>query len=218
MIEVRPVESSRELRDWCALTDRLYAAAPGFVPPMRQQLRDFHAGKAPYLRHGEIEFLSVVRDGELVGRTTAHTNAKLDAKLGAPHQLFGFTEFVDGDVLGAIAAALEARGRARGATRLFGPVNLLPNQSGGVVTAGFENRGFVDGAYNLPYYADAYERNGFTRRFAGATFIAARLQDDRRRSSACSRSTTSGSSASGSRSARRTGSGWTRSWSSCARC
>ena len=46
------------------------------------------------------------------------------------------------DVLGAIAAALEARGRARGAARLFGPVNLLPNQSGGVVTAGFENRGF----------------------------------------------------------------------------
>ena len=178
MIEVRPVGSPRELRDWCALTDRIYATASGFVPPVRQQLRDFQSGKAPYLRHGEIEFLSVVRDGELVGRTTAHTNAKLDAKLGAPHQLFGFTEFVDEDVLGAIAAALEARGRARGAARLLGPVNLLPNQSGGVVTAGFENRGFVDGAYNLPYYADAYERNGFTRRFAGATFIAPRLQDD----------------------------------------
>src|SRR5690348_16877207 len=59
------------LRRLVALTDRLYADTPGFIPPLRQQLDDFYAGKAPYFRHGQIRFLSAVRDGVVVARTTA---------------------------------------------------------------------------------------------------------------------------------------------------
>ncbi len=174
----RVVTDRRELRDWCALTDRLYAETPGFIPPLRQQLRDFYERKAPYFRQGQIEFLSVVRDGVVVARTTAHTNAKLDAKLGAKHMLFGFTEFFDDDAaFGVLVNELEARARRLGATGLLGPVNLLPNQSGGVVTSGYEQRGFVDGAYNLPYYPAAYERHGFVRVFEGSTFVGSLTGD-----------------------------------------
>jgi GNAT superfamily N-acetyltransferase len=177
--ETRIVRAGSELDAWIELTDRLYDGTPQFVPPLRQQLRDFHARKAPYLRHGDIEFLSVVVDGDLRARTTAHTNAKLDAKLGSRHLLFGFTEFVDDDaVFASLVDALDARARRIGASALFGPVNLLPNQSGGVVTSGYEHRAFVDGAYNHPYYPAMYERHGFERTFEGATFIAPRLQSD----------------------------------------
>jgi GNAT superfamily N-acetyltransferase len=179
VLEVRTVSSRRELDEWIALTDRLYAGTPQFVPPLRQQLRDFHARKAPYFRHGDIELLGVVRDGEVVARTTAHTNAKLDAKLGARRLLFGFTEFVDDDaVFAELVGALEERARGRGAMRLFGPVNLLPNQSGGVVISGYEERGFVDSPYNHPYYPAVYERHGFERRFEGETFVLDRLDRD----------------------------------------
>jgi GNAT superfamily N-acetyltransferase len=170
------VSSRQELDEWIALTDRLYAATPQFIPPLRQQLRDFHAQRAPYFRSGDIELLSVVRDGIVVARTTAHTNTKLDAKLAERQLLFGFTEFVDdGDVFAELLAALEARARRIGATRLFGPVNLLPNQSGGVVTSGYEERGFVDSPYNHGYYPRLYERHGFERRFEGETFVLANL-------------------------------------------
>ena len=179
MIEVRPVESGRDLRAWCALTERIYDDVPGFIPPIRQQLRDFHAGTSPYLGREDIVFLGVFRNGELVGRTTAHRHRKLDERLGAPHQLFGFTEFVDDpDVFAAIADELTVRAREAGATRMLGPVNLLPNQSGGVVTRGFDERGFVDGAYSRPYYAATYERHCFERMFVGATVIARGLQRD----------------------------------------
>ena len=179
MLEVRTVSSRLELDEWIALTDRLYAGTPQFVPPLRQQLRDFHARKAPYFRHGDIELLSVVRDGDVVARTTAHTNAKLDAKLGARQLLFGFTEFVDDEaVFAELVAALEERARRIGATRLFGPVNLLPNQSGGVVTSGYDERGFVDSPYNHAYYPALYERHGFERRFEGETFVLTRLGDE----------------------------------------
>lgn len=166
------MSGARELEEWIALTDRIYAGTPQFVPPLRRQLRDFHARKAPYFRSGDIELLSVVRDGVVMARTTAHTSAKLDAKLGARHLLFGFTEFVDdAEVFDALVAELLRRARLAGATGLFGPVNLLPNQSGGVVTSGYEERSFVDGAYSRPYYPTHYERSGFARRFEGETFV-----------------------------------------------
>jgi hypothetical protein len=179
VLEVRTVSSRGDLDEWIALTDRLYGGTSQFVPPLRQQLRDFHARKAPYFRHGDIELVSVVRDGQVVARTTAHTNAKLDAKLGARNLLFGFTEFVDDEaVFAALAAALEERARQMGATQLFGPASLLPNQSGGVVVSGFEERGFVDSPYNHPYYASHYEALGFERRFEGETFRLAGLDGD----------------------------------------
>ncbi len=57
-------------------------------------------------------FSSVWRDGELVGRTTAHRHARLDERLGAPHLLFGFTEFVDDDaVFDALVTELDRRAR-----------------------------------------------------------------------------------------------------------
>src|ERR671935_305655 len=176
---VRVVRDEGELREWIGFTDGLYAGRPQFIPPVRQQLRDFYRRKAPYFRYGDIEFLSVVRDGEVVGRTTAHTNSKLDEKLGARHLLFGFTEFVEDDsVVSALVGELTTRAERIGADRLFGPVNLLPNQAGGVITSGFHQRGFVDSAYNHAYYRQAYERHGFTRDFEGATFVVPQLQAD----------------------------------------
>jgi GNAT superfamily N-acetyltransferase len=180
VIEIREVADKRELRAWCDLTERIYADAPGFIPPLRQQLEDFYTGDDPYLDDGDIAFLSAFRDGDLVGRTTAHRHARLDARLGAPHLLFGFTEFVDGAVFDALVTELDRRARQIGATHLLGPVNLLPNQSGGVVTSGFEERSFVDAAYSLPHYAPAYEGHGFESKFAGATVIVRGLQEDTR--------------------------------------
>lgn len=178
-VRCRVVGDEGELRDWIDFTDRLYAGTPQFIPPVRQQLRDFYRRKAPYFRYGDIEFLSVLRDGEVVGRTTAHTNSKFDEKLGLRHLLFGFTEFVDDDaVVSALVDELTARAERLGADRLFGPVNLLPNQAGGVITSGFDQRGFVDSAYNHAYYPAAYERHGFTRDFEGATFVVPQLRAD----------------------------------------
>ncbi|GAA1805699.1 hypothetical protein GCM10009682_29460 [Luedemannella flava] len=114
----------------------------------------------------------MVRDdaGAVVGRTCLHRNPKFDAKLGRAHQLFGLTEFVDDDaVAGTLFDLILDRGRD--AQALFGPVGLLPNQTGGVITSGFDGRGFVDSAWNPPYYPHTYERHGFVRRFEADTWI-----------------------------------------------
>jgi hypothetical protein len=120
---------------------------------------------------GPVE-LYVVRDasGAVVGRTCLHTDAKFDAKLGRRNRLFGLTEFTDDDAVAAALFELMDR-HGRGADALFGPVALLPNQTGGVITSGFDERGFVDSAWNPAYYPAAYERHGFARRFESDTWM-----------------------------------------------
>ncbi|WP_231935167.1 hypothetical protein [Micromonospora viridifaciens] len=120
--------------------------------------------------HRRTAELFLVRDerGVVVGRTSVHRSAAFDAKVGR-RQLFGHTEFVDDDaVFAAILDTVEARADGR---PLFGPVALLPNQTGGVITSGFADRGFVDSAWNPAYYPAMYERHGFRRRFEADTWL-----------------------------------------------
>ncbi|MCC5575713.1 hypothetical protein IMZ11_08675 [Microtetraspora sp. AC03309] len=159
---LRPVESRRDLRDFLGLTDRIYGGDPRFVPPLRQQVRRWFREGVP---------MYVLRDGrDVVARTTLHTDAAFDAKLGRPLQLFGLTEFTEG-AAEALFDEIVAAGRRAGRAAVFGPVSLLPNQSGGVITSGYDDRGFIDSAWNHPFYPQAYEKYGFGRRFESDTWI-----------------------------------------------
>jgi hypothetical protein len=115
--------------------------------------------------------LYLVRDasGAVAGRTCLHRDRRFDAKLGRRHQLFGLTEFTGDDAVAATLFRLIGD-RGRDTDALFGPVGLLPNQTGGVITSGFGERGFIDSAWNPAYYPDAYERHGFVRRFEADTW------------------------------------------------
>ncbi|GAA1770126.1 hypothetical protein [Luedemannella helvata] len=167
---VSRVEDARALREFCDLPLRLHPR-DRYVPLIRSVVRDWWRGRGPHARYGPVDFY-VVRDdaGTVVGRTCVHRNPKFDAKLGRTHQLFGLTEFVDDDAVAAALFDLIAE-RGAGTDALFGPVGLLPNQTGGVITSGFDERGFVDSAWNPAYYPRAYERHGFTRRFEADTWI-----------------------------------------------
>ena len=158
-MRVDRVASAADLRAFCDLPLRLHPRGC-YVPLLASVVA----------RHARTAELFLVRDGAgtVVGRTSAHRDAAFDAKIG-PHQLFGHTEFVDDDaVFAALVAAVAGRADGR---PLFGPVALLPNQTGGVITSGFAERGFVDSAWNPAYYPAAYERHGFTRRFEADTWI-----------------------------------------------
>ncbi|RBQ05555.1 hypothetical protein DQE82_24815 [Micromonospora sp. LHW51205] len=156
------VTGRRGLRDFLTLTDRLYADESRYVPTPRQQIRRWWRDGVP---------MYVLRDasGAVVGRTTLHTDADLDAKLGRRCQLFGLTEFTPHAARPLFDAI--ATHAMPGRDLLFGPVALLPNQAGGVITSGYADRGFVDSAWNPPHYPDAYEENGFTGRFVSDTWI-----------------------------------------------
>ncbi|MEV6632904.1 hypothetical protein AB0M54_19370 [Actinoplanes sp. NPDC051470] len=149
-MKASPVITRADFREFCDFPVRLHPRSLYVPLPV------------PVLaRHRRVARFFLVRDrsGRVVGRTSVHR----DPAFG-PEQLFGHTEFVDDD---AVFEALMAVTSGP----VFGPVALLPNQTGGVITSGFESRGFVDSAWNPPYYPFFYERHGFTRRFESSTWI-----------------------------------------------
>jgi hypothetical protein len=160
-VHVSAVSDRAGLREFCDLplwlhpTDRYVPLADSVI--------------AQWWRGDSVElFLARDEKGIAVGRTILHRNAKFDAKLGRRHQLFGLTEFRDDETATALFDLVAERGRDVEA--LYGPVGLLPNQTGGVITSGFDERGFIDSAWNPAHYPVAYERHGFTRRFEADTW------------------------------------------------
>lgn len=156
---VTEVATRADLREFLELPLRLHPRDLS-VPLLASTVESWWRGTSP---HPEPVTLLLARDaaGRVVGRTTVHTDARLDARLGAPSLLFGATEFASPEAAAALVAELERRAARR--TQLFGPVGLLPNQSGGVVTSGFDERGFIDSPWNPAETPATYEALGFER-------------------------------------------------------
>jgi hypothetical protein len=169
-LHVVPVEDRRTLREFCALPLRVHPA-DRYVPIACDVIARWWRGSGPEARYGPVRlYLVRTGSGEAVGRTCVHRNTAFDAKRDRRHQLFGLTEFVDDDeVFGTLFGLISEHGRD--AEVLFGPVGLLPNQTGGVITSGFDDRGFVDSAWNPPYYPARYDKHGFGRRFEADTWL-----------------------------------------------
>lgn len=170
---VAPVRTRAELTAFLDLPARLgreEGSTALRVPLLRSEIRSWHTGRTWFPE--PIELLLARTGGTVTGRTTAHRSAALDARLSTGLQAlaptvralcFGATEFADEHAAAELFEALGARARNTGCTHLFGPVSPLPNTTGGVVTAGFAERGFFDSPWNPAHVPAAYEAHGFTR-------------------------------------------------------
>ena len=181
-MQVHRVRTRADLRAFLRLPDWDPRVASHGVPLWHSTIRRWWTGKGPHRAHGPVE-LYLARDhtGAVRGRTTLHTDVRLDAKLGEATLLMGATEFADREALAAMVGYAVGQARSRGRTALLGPVSLLPNQVGGVITAGFDEPGFVDGPWNPEHYPADWEALGFERTWTGATWRCedvARLDPD----------------------------------------
>lgn len=170
-VSVTPVRTEEDLRAFVDLPLRLHPR-DRYVPLWQDSIRRWRTGDGPHAPHGDVE-LVLARDAAatVVGRSTVHSDDRMDARVGAPTQLLGATEFTGADALAGLAAYAEERARAQRRTVLLGPVSLLPNQTGGVITSGFAERGFVDSPWNPEHYPAAWTSAGFDPVWPAATWI-----------------------------------------------
>lgn len=174
-VVLRPVTTEADFQEFLAVPRRGDPAHLA-VPLLEDTLRSWREGSAA---SGEpVDLYLAARGGETVGRTTIHRDARLDAKLGTTATLFGATWAAAPDDLRGLLAAIEQRARDDGAAEAFGPASLLPNQVGGVITSGFDERGFMDSPWNASWVPGVYEDVGFSRWGEADSWIA-RLGADR---------------------------------------
>ena len=94
--------------------------------------------------------LFLVRDGAgaVVGRTSLHRDAASRRQARPPHQLFGLHRVRRRRRGRSPRWSTRSRHGPRRGGRCSARSALLPNQTGGVITSGFAERGFVDSAWN----------------------------------------------------------------------
>jgi GNAT superfamily N-acetyltransferase len=164
-LTIRPVRTRRELKRFVRVPFRLHRESEQWVPPLvfeRMQFLDRR--KNPWFEHGEAEFFLAERDGEPVGRTSAHVDSRWDSYQGGNDAMFGFFETAeDPEVVRALFGAAEEWARDKGRERILGPMDFTTNDEIGILIEGFERQPMILEPWHPPYYQRLIEADGFAK-------------------------------------------------------
>jgi GNAT superfamily N-acetyltransferase len=163
-VTVRPVEGKRDLRAFIKLPSRLHRGTP-WVPPLIMERRQFlDRDKNPFFDHAEAEYFLAERDGQVVGRITAHVDERWTQFQGGNDGMFGFFESEnDPDVARALVDAAAGWLRARGRERMLGPMDFTTNDECGILIEGYDLHPMVLEPWHPPYYRELLEGLGMSK-------------------------------------------------------
>jgi GNAT superfamily N-acetyltransferase len=141
---------------------RLYRNEPNWVPPLVSERKKFlDRDGNPFFEHAEAEYFIAWRDGEPVGRISAHVDRNLNEFQGNEWGMFGFFEAEDDpEVARALLEAAEEWLRDRGRDRMVGPMDFTTNDECGLLVEGHDRRPMILQGWHHPYYLPLLERYG----------------------------------------------------------
>jgi GNAT superfamily N-acetyltransferase len=164
-VEVRPVRSRSELRAFIRLPWRVYRSSANWVPPLiAERKRHLDRQRNPFFEHADAEYFVAWRDGEPVGRITAHVDHRLNEFQHNRWGLFGFFECEhDAGAAAALFDAAEGWLRERGRDRMLGPLDFSTNHESGLLIEGHELQPQILENWHQPYYRELLEAQGFVK-------------------------------------------------------
>jgi GNAT superfamily N-acetyltransferase len=164
-VDVRPVASRRDLKEFIEVPFGLHSTSPQWVPPLRVERRLFLNRKLnAYFKHGEAEYFLARRDGRVVGRISAQIDTAYNEFHDSAWGWFGFLELEDDpEVASALVDAAAAWLTARGCDRMVGPVDFTMNDEAGILIEGFDRDPFIKQPWHPPYYQGLCEQAGLVK-------------------------------------------------------
>ena len=164
-VEVEPVASRGDLREFIELPYRLHATAEKWIPPLRIERRLFLSARFnAFFKHGEAQLFLARRAGRVVGRISAHIDTAFNDFHDNAWGMFGFLELEDDpEATRALLDAAAAWLRERGRDRMVGPMDFTMNDESGVLIEGFDREPMVRQSWHPPYYQRLCEDAGLDK-------------------------------------------------------
>ncbi len=160
-VEIRPVQTRRELRAFIKLPWRLYRDEPNWVAPLVMDLKKrLDKDRNPFFKHAEAQYFLAYRDRRPVGRISAHVDHAFNGFQENDWGLFGFFECEDDvEAAGALIQAAERWLRERRRDRIVGPMDFTTNDEIGLLVAGHEYPPIILCPWHHRYYQRLLEQD-----------------------------------------------------------
>ncbi len=164
-VSIRPVRTRRELKRFVKVPFQLHRDHPQWVAPLIFERMEFlNRKKNPYFEHAEAEYFIAERDGEPVGRITAQVDHRWDEFQGGSDAMFGFFESdEDSETTKALLDAATEWARAKGRSRILGPMDFTTNDEVGILVDGYDLRPMILEPWHPPHYRELIEAQGFAK-------------------------------------------------------
>jgi hypothetical protein len=167
-ISIQPVTSKADRKAFIELAYSLNRGDPNWVPPLRSEVAGLiDPAKNGWFSHAEAELFLARRGGRPVGRISAHIDRLAltmppEQGMGPGTGFFGMFEAADGEVAAALLAHAEAALRAKGMTRVLGPVSLSIWEEPGLLVKGYDHPPTVMMGHHKPEYRGWIEGAGYS--------------------------------------------------------
>lgn len=164
-IEIRKVETKRDLKRFIRFNYELYKDNPYSVPDLYEDMLDtFSPEKNPAFEFCEADYFLAYREGKIVGRVAAIINRRANETWGKQAVRFGWIDFIDDEeVSRALIETVSQWGHERSMTEIEGPLGFTDMDAEGMLIEGFEELSTIATIYNYPYYPKHMERLGFEK-------------------------------------------------------
>ncbi|MGB1020894.1 MAG: GTP cyclohydrolase [Flavobacteriaceae bacterium] len=164
-IEIRSVQSEKDLEQFIRFPFQLYKDNPYWVPPQIKEEKAFFDPKAnPVFQKAEACCFLAYQNNKIVGRVAALLNHIEKQQMNAKKLRFGWLDFIDNlAVSKALLEAIEAWGKDRKLEHIEGPMGFSNLDKAGMLIEGFQEKSTMITLYNHSYYSTHLEQLGFSK-------------------------------------------------------
>ena len=165
MIEIRKIESRIELKAFVKFPFQLYRDNPYWVPPIiKEELEMLDKEVNPVFQNAIAHYFLAYKEGQIVGRIAAFINWIEVKELKKNKVRFGWFDAVDDlQVTEKLMEQVIQIGQQHQMMAVEGPMGFSNMDKAGMLIEGFEELNTMITWYNAPYYAQHFEKLGYTK-------------------------------------------------------
>ncbi len=164
MVEIVPVSTKKQQREFLEYPLKMYKDNPYFVPPLWNDEAKIFDKDFAYNEVCEAVYYNAYRDGRMVGRISGIVQRNSNERRN--QKRVRFTRFDcenDEEVARALFEAVEKWGREKGMDEICGPLGFSNLERQGLLVEGFEELATFEEQYNYPYYGELVEKCGYSK-------------------------------------------------------
>ncbi|MBQ0075054.1 MAG: N-acetyltransferase [Prevotella sp.] len=156
MVEIKRIESERDIKKFIDFRTALYKDDPCAVPYLYMDEHDaLSKKKNRAFAFCEAEYYLAYKDGKVVGRVAAIINHKANKRWNRKSVRFGYFDFIDDlEVSTALIDTVKAYGREKGMEHIIGPVGFIDMDREGMLVEGFDVMATMHANHNYAYYPE----------------------------------------------------------------